>query len=220
MAGIIKASDLKTHSPEQLPSAVHWVEVPDMAKTRESVQRQTAELVAVARREADRIRQQAAQQGLADAQRQAQEFARQELEKRLKTLIPALEKAIDDFQQTRQQWLHRWEKNAITLACAIASRILRREVSADPDIAIAVVRQGLELASGWNSVTVELHPDDLHSLSDKTNVLADNWNRAVEVQFVANPQVEKGSCRVVGTWGQIDQRWSTQLQRIAEELAE
>jgi flagellar assembly protein FliH len=218
MAGIIKAGQWQNHPAEQQPAAVHWAEMPAHAVGMAAVERQAAEILAAARRDAEQIRRQAAQQGKADALHEAQQLAQRELQAQLKTLLPAIQKAVFDFQQMRQQWLDQWQKNAIRLACTIAQHIMRREVTQQPDIPLTLIRESLELASGWNPVTVELHPEDLQALGEQLQELASQWGRTVQVQFAANAEIEKGSCRLVGAWGEIDQRWSAQLERVQEEL--
>ena len=62
--------------------------------------------------------------------------------------LPALGQIGAELQRERQAWLSHWEGAAVRLACAIAARVVRRELRQQPEITIALVREALELAGG------------------------------------------------------------------------
>ncbi len=220
MAGIIKAHQMADGSAPT-PAAVHWMEMSEeLRRLREDAKRQAEAILEAARYEAQAIRQQAEAQGRAEAVIKAEQAARRLMEERLESLLPALQQAEAQLNQMRQQWVYHWEKHLVALACAIAGKILRREVQHQPELALHLVRESLEMASGWNPVTIELHPDDFTALEPHWQQLIRQWSRTVHIDFAPNPELDKGSCRVVGRWGEIDQTFRAQLDRIQKELLE
>ncbi len=71
-----------------------------------------------------------------------------------------MKQAIDSIVTSKQAWLKHWEQQAVRTATAIASRVIRREVSKKPEITLALVREALELAAGGSEVQVQLNPTD------------------------------------------------------------
>jgi flagellar assembly protein FliH len=187
------------------------------------VRRQAEAILAQAREEAVQIRRQAAEQGRADALKAAQQQAnvksQKEVEQRLQTLLPALNAAVADVQQSRSEWRAHWERRAIELAIAIARRVIRREVERKPEIALDLAQEALELAAGAGRVTLCLHPRDYETFGDHARKLATQFAKTLQVEVTPDHEVPPGGCRIVSDFGEIDQRIESQLQRIEEELS-
>lgn len=187
---------------------------------REQALAEAEAIVAQAHEEAARIRAQAELDGLAAAQatlaaRTAESPDRAADESSdggpLIPLARQLERLRDDF-------LRRWERDAVRLAIAVARRVVRREAVEDPQIALELVRESLELAAGQPRVVVSLHPLDLARLDAPLRRLVQELGRTASVEFVGDAQIEPGGCRLTSDQGRIDQQFAAQLQRIADEL--
>lgn len=187
------------------------------------VRRQAESILAKANEDAVRVRRQAAEQGRADAakaaQQEAAEQAKQDLEQRLATLTPALTAAIHEIRQSKEAWRAHWEKNVVSLATAIASRIIRGEVARAPEVTLTLVREALELAAGATRVSLHLHPADHEALGENVQSIVSQFAKTAHAEVVADADVSPGGCRVVTEFGEIDQRIESQLARIEEELS-
>jgi flagellar biosynthesis/type III secretory pathway protein FliH len=146
-------------------------------------------------------------------------MADERLAKELTTLRPALQRAVQEIRDAKQSWLQHWEKGAIHLAAAIAARLIRRELSRDPQITIALVREALELAAGSAQLKIRLNPADHANLHGQIQLVARELAPLAETELIADPQVAPGGCRVETRFGVIDQQFESQLARIEEELA-
>ena len=99
----------------------------------------------------DRARQEAAAvriQAQAEGRQAALAEVEQMIQRQLSTVIPALRQAILDIHQAKQQWLVQWETAGIHLAAEIAKRLIRGELSRQPEIPLNLVREALQLAAG------------------------------------------------------------------------
>jgi flagellar assembly protein FliH len=192
----------------------------------EKVRAEAAEILARARQEAMAIRQKIEKDSRDagyEAGRQAglkeiEKMVEERLAAQLATLRPALAKAIQDIQHAKQAWLRHWEKSAVHLAAAIASRVIRREVARTPEISLTLMRETLELAAGATQVRVHLNPRDYEALKPRAESLAKELCGLAPSQIVADPCVTPGGCRVETAFGTIDQQIEAQLARIEEEL--
>ena len=136
----------------------------------------------------------------------------------MQSLIPALREAVAGIEAAKATWLAHWEKMAVRVAAAIASRVIRREVERAPEITLDLVRETLELAAGSSDVQLRLHPDDLATLGDRASQLAAEIAKVGTARVVGDPRIERGSCRVDTRFGRIDAQFAAQLARIEEEL--
>lgn len=184
----------------------------------DQVRAQAAQIMDAAQREAEKISHRAEEQGRQAALRAAEKVLDEKVNKQMQTLLPALKEAVTSIEQAKQTWLVHWEKTAVRLACRIAARILRREQQKDPQIALAMVKDALELASGSPEIHVHLNPDDHAALGGQVEALVGELSRLAQSKIVSDPAITAGGCRVVTRFGSIDKQFEAQLARIEQEL--
>jgi flagellar assembly protein FliH len=184
----------------------------------QEVRAAAAKIVQEANTEAAAIRQRAEQAGRDAAEQAIAKLLEEKVAARLRTLRPALEKVAQQIGDARGQWLDHWHRCGVQVACAMAERILRRELKDDVAVPQQLVREALELAAGTGRVTIKLSPTDFDHIREHVGQLAQALSNISETDIVADASVSQGGCLVATRFGQIDQRIETQLQRIAEEL--
>lgn len=182
------------------------------------IRAQAAKIIADANAEADAIRARAAEQGRKDAAAAAEKLHDEKLAKQVATLLPALAKTIESVEQSKATWLAHWEKNVIHLAARIAACVVRKEHVADPQIALTLLREALELAAGGGQLTIRLNPNDRSALGAQAEKMAAEFGKLATAELIADPQIAPGGCRIETQFGAIDQSFDAQIARIEEEL--
>jgi flagellar assembly protein FliH len=216
---IIKANSPESSSRLTAAELVELAAPPAATSPHEDRLRdEAARIIAEAKHQAERLRREA----IAEGRREGEQAAREELARRhaeqWATLAPAFEKLVAELRDARQAWLDHWEKSAVGLSVAIARRVLRRELTRQPDVALDLVREALELAAGSDRVRVVLSPADHESLGPRVADLAKELSGLGTVEVAADAAISPGGCRVETRFGQIDQQFEAQLARIEEEL--
>ena len=198
----------------------------------ESARSQGRQLLAQARAEADEVRRQAHAEGLAAGQRQgladaqglvetrAAQIAARLTQEQLQTVLPAFQAAAAGLQIERDRWLAIWEAAAVKLSAAIAEKILRHELSRQPELAVAVVREALQLAAGQPHIKLHLNPHDLAQLKECGHEALGRLAALGEATLVPDENISRGGCLIETQHGVIDARLETQLARITSELLE
>jgi flagellar assembly protein FliH len=184
----------------------------------EQVRREAAQIIAKAQQEAIAISRHAEEAGRQAAMRAAERVLDEKVSQQMATLLPALRQAIDSISQAREDWLLHWEQVAVHVAAQIAARIVRRELSHDPQITLTLVREALELAAGSAEIRLRLHPNDYATLGQQIDQLTAQLTRAGDAKVIADPRITPGGCRVDTRFGTIDQQIEAQLARIEQEL--
>ncbi|HLA84368.1 MAG TPA: FliH/SctL family protein [Thermoguttaceae bacterium] len=219
---IIKATHPDAGRSEAIAclSAVELAELTAQSEPRDGGLRgEAARLVAAATHEAERIRREAAEQGFREGQQAAREELAGRHDEQWSTLRPALDSVVGELRDARHAWLEHWEKTAVRLAVAIARRILRRELTREPAVSLALVREALDLAAGNDQVRVLLSPDDHRELGPQVADLARQLGGLGAVEVAADATITLGGCRVETRFGAIDQQFEAQLARIEEEIS-
>jgi flagellar assembly protein FliH len=172
------------------------------------------QIVAKAQQEAEAIRRRAEQEG----QQAAMQAVEQVVRNQLGTTLPALRQAIEEIQHAKQAWLTHWEASAVHVAAAIAGRLIRRELSRQPEITLTLVREALELASGNSQLRIHMNPADHKALGEHVEMFIKELATLTQAELVADAEITPGGCRVETNFGIIDQQFEAQLERIEEEL--
>ncbi|MFQ5732561.1 MAG: FliH/SctL family protein [Planctomycetaceae bacterium] len=202
-------------------------------RTREATERarrEAGEILAAAQTEARTVRETAFEEarraGLEQSMRDADEeiesrarqLARRQVDEELKTTLPAVRELADALTRERERWLAEWETGVVRLAVAIAERIVRRTVEADPDVTLDVVRDALQLVAGGSQLRIRLHPQDQRRLGEFAGEFARKLADLTDVQFLADDSLSPGGCLLETEHGCVDARLETQLNRIFDEL--
>jgi flagellar assembly protein FliH len=181
----------------------------------DQVRKDAAKLVVQAQQEAAAVRAQAQAQGRQAALAEVDQM----IQRQLATVIPALRQAILDIHQAKQAWLAQWETAGIHLAAAIAKRLIRSELTRQPEIPLTLIREALQLAAGSGQLRVLLSSSDHRALQGQVQLLVKEMSGLGETQIVADPSVSPGGCRVETRFGTVDQTFEAQLARVEEELS-
>ncbi len=216
MAGIIKAAGRSDAAVAGAAQTFHFHDVGESYISR--VRGEAARIVADARQEATRIKSKAVEEGREAAMQAAQASLRTRLDQQLASVLAALHQAAETIDHSRHAWQQHWEQHTVAVACSIAERICRRELSGQPQITLGWVREALELAAGNAEITLRLHAEDHATLATQIETIAKQLAGLGNVRIVADPVITAGGCRVDTEFGSLDLQLEQQLARISEEL--
>jgi flagellar assembly protein FliH len=216
MAGIIKAAGRLEAAATSGLAPFHFDDVGQSYLNR--VRGEAAKIVADARQEATKIKTKAAEEGRQAAIQAAQASLRTRLDQQIASVLAALAQAAQNIEHSRHAWQQHWEQHSVELAAAIATRLCRRELSRQPQIALDWVREALEMAASNAEITLRLNPSDHESLAAQVEAVAKQLSGVASVRIVADAAITAGGCRVDTEFGSLDQQLEAQLARITEEL--
>ncbi len=170
-----------------------------------TVQQRREEVETLAAREA------AQQDGFKRGYEEGQHAAREEIEQlkqRLENVLRALEKplqAIDD--QVRAE--------LVALALAVARQILRREIKADPNHLIGLIREAVkQLPSQTQSLVIHLNPEDAETIRKTIHEVDDKQHWRV----IDDPGLHQGECQIHTETSFIDAGIDALIARLSAEL--
>ena len=150
-----------------------------------------------------------------EVQRRAGELVDQRIGEQLGVLETAAAR-LGDSGEASVEW---WQNTALTLAIAIAGKLLRRQLELRPEDVAGMVSAALQLSAGSRRVEVRMHPLDLELLTgDQALSTSSGLSTLPDDLLVADETLERGDCLVQTTDGRIDARLETLLDRIATEL--
>jgi flagellar biosynthesis/type III secretory pathway protein FliH len=221
MATIIKAASEVQHvsAPEIRTATFDLVDLTSRADEYvEAVRREASKLVQEAHRQAGEVRRSAEEAGRHAALDAANRVLDAKVAQRMKTILPALQQAVQEIADQQANWRRQSEAALVRLAILVAERLVRRQIRECPEIPLTWVRESLELAVGAARITLRLHPLDVEGLGSQVERLIDEIGRLAPARILADEAIGRGGCQVQTEFGAIDMQLATQLQRIEEEL--
>jgi flagellar assembly protein FliH len=159
---------------------------------------------AIALREAEQKIAEAYQNGLRDGD----SAATQRMGGQVKAKVEQLSRSIEQLALHRGKVQREAEPELVRLSLAIARRILRRELSVDPESLLGLVKAGLERIESADTHRVRVHPEHASIVAG----LLEGAARSVEI--AADPGLPVGAVIFETSRGSLDVGLETQLKEI------
>ncbi len=134
--------------------------------------------------------------------------ARQEAEREIQRARAAINEAIEQFAQQREEYFRHAEEEVVSLALAIARRLIHRESQIDPRLLAGLVNYELDQLDAATSVRLFVSPDAL----SYWNEAAQAMSRPVEV--AADKALPPGDARMETVLGSAIVSFERELKEI------
>ncbi len=165
--------------------------------------------------EVERECERRAQEARAAGAREGEEAGRKRAAADLQPVLERLARSAAEISALRARLRREAEEDLVELSIAIARRVLRREIAADPEALKGVIHAALEKLEGREISRVWAHPSHTQML---TAYLRDAGAAAVEV--IADPSREPGAVVFESARGDLDASVETQLREIERGLTD
>jgi len=129
-------------------------------------------------------------------------------------LTARLEQAMFAVAQIRRAILAASEGEMVRLACAVAERVARRELTTDPSIIVGWVREASELLAASDSLTIVLSSDLAASVDEVAFREAISNLATIEIDACLGPM----RCEVRTRIARVDPSLEERIAAVAEDL--
>lgn len=147
---------------------------------------------------------------------EGQAAARNEMNAQIDAMNLRMARAIEEMSGLRKRFRHEAEEDVVSLALAIARRILHRELTMAPDALLGLVKAALEKMEAREVHSVRIRPEDAPMVKQ----FLDKMGLPQKVEVVADPGLERGAAVLDSSRGALDASVETQLQEIERGLAD
>jgi flagellar assembly protein FliH len=151
-----------------------------------------------------------------------EEAVRREMDIRL----PALEQFSNDLNQVSESvltavydWFGQSEQFIASLAIAIATRIVARELTTTEDVSLSIVREALAEVTHAESARIRVNPFAVASLAEQKEALLGLSPSLKNIQISDDPSI-LGGCVIESAGGVIDATIETRISLILNEVRE
>jgi len=134
--------------------------------------------------------------------------------KRADGMLRRMAHTVEELERLKASLVHQTERQVVQLALALARRIVRRELTLDPDLVGAMAHVALERLGDASPATIRLNPEDYAVVSSQRG---ETW-AGTNVSVVPDPALPRGGCHVESAFGVIDASVDAQLGELAAAL--
>ena len=145
-----------------------------------------------------------------EGRREAETAARQAAAQEIAALQHRLLQSIESVATLRPRLRLEAERQVVELAIAVARRVLRRQITIDPDAVAGLVRSALDGLSLREVVSIRCHPASTTSIQTGLERLG----APPALRIEPDPSLEAGAVLVETTYGVLDASVTTQLEEI------
>lgn len=138
----------------------------------------------------------------------------------LDSVLPAMKQTADQMVAERDRWIAHWEAAGVRMSAAIAKRLIRRHIDADPSIVTGMLSEALQLAAGTPHLRLRLNQHDIDLLGGVAEEVVRSMATCKQAEILADNTIDPGGCIIETQHGTIDARIDTMLDKICDELVD
>ncbi|XEC97108.1 FliH/SctL family protein [Paenibacillus tarimensis] len=146
------------------------------------------------------------------------EQAETECSERWRALLEEARTILEQAYETREQIIQEAEPFLVELSCAIAEKIIGKQLAMSPDLALDMIRKALTRRREQGVITLCVSPNQLAYVQAAREELSLAIDSQAELQILPDAQVKEYGCVIRSSFGSIDARIDTQLEEIKHEL--
>ncbi len=161
-----------------------------------------------------KIEQEAYEQGFSAGEEAGRALGLRKLDPTEKLLL----KMIQEINGLKMLILKETEEDMLTIALAVARRILGQEIRLDPGILLNTIQKAIKKIGQTEKITVRLHPDDFEMLAQDVDGMIHPLHKDIVLQFEADIGLSLGDCIVEGEERIVDARRQQQFNLLEETL--
>lgn len=161
-----------------------------------------------------KIEQEAYEQGFAAGEEAGRALGLRKLDPTEKLLL----KMIQEMNGLKMLILKETEEDILTIALAVARRILGQEIRLDPEILLNTIQKAIKKIGQTEKISIRLHPDDFALLSQDADQVIHPLHNDILLKFEADIGLSLGDCIVEGEDRIVDARRQQQFNLLEETL--
>ncbi|MFZ7113240.1 MAG: FliH/SctL family protein [Desulfatiglandales bacterium] len=162
-----------------------------------------------------RLEREAYEKGFEQGQRDGVALEERQIEEKGKQL----EALFSKIRDLRKNIYAEAEKEVLQLSTLIAKKIIRKEISLDPQVIARTIRAALEHLVDKSRLRILINPDDMEEVRRILPEIA-NQAKGGEFHVVEDHSIERGGCILESGFGRINATLEDQLEMLQEEIEE
>lgn len=134
--------------------------------------------------------------------------------KQLEPVLNNFRQALLELSKLKKELYMNVEKETVTLALAIAKKIICHEVKTNKEVVVNVLREASKKVVDNEKIKVRINPSDLKLIEKSKFRFLNSVDNSDNISFEADDTILHGGCIIETNFGDIDARLEKQFQVI------
>lgn len=135
--------------------------------------------------------------------------------RKLSFAAESAEKMIGELKMLKEELMKSSEKEIIGLAFLMAEKVIHKEVSADKEVILSVLRDAIKNMRDKDGVRIRLNPEDYRYITEAKPDFLDSFG---DILIEKDEKIGRGGAVIETHLGSVDARLDQQLNKIRESL--
>ncbi len=144
--------------------------------------------------------------------------ARKLVEEEVAATTVTLAHLIEELTEMRYTLLKAAEVDVLKIAIAVSRRVLRHELSQNPDVVMTYIHEAMKKVGHTETVSIRVHPQHLERLTDERAKLIALIDGAKWLRFEPDLKLIPGECLIETPDRMLDARLDSQISIIEQKL--
>jgi flagellar assembly protein FliH len=136
--------------------------------------------------------------------------------KKAEPVLNNFQQALLELGKIKEEIYMKAEKETVSLALAIARKIVCTEVSTNKEVILNIIKEALKKVLDHKGIKIKVSPADLQFVKDSKLQLLDSIDAAEGIIFEEDHSIREGGCIIETNLGDIDARIDKQIQMVEE----
>lgn len=136
--------------------------------------------------------------------------------KNLKSILDTLGQVVRQLDEIRNEIYRYSEKEVVSLAMGIATKIVRHEATINKNVILNVLKQALKKTVDYDKIKIRVNPSDLQFLKTQHHQFSHLIDNMESIVFEEDETILTGGCLIETNSGDIDARIDKQLEAVEE----
>ncbi len=205
--------DAQTFAEEQVRAAMD-----EAAAVREQAQTEIQQWWNEQRENDEQLQVQLKDDGFRQGYENGLKESEEHLREQYNEMLQEASQILDQAYRLKQQIIQEAEPFLIQLSCAIAEKIISRQLTVEPEWIIELIQSILSRRREKGIITLCVAPAHFSYIQDAREELLLHIDSQAELQIIPDPSVHDHGCVVRSNFGSIDAKIDTQLNEIKNVL--
>jgi flagellar assembly protein FliH len=166
----------------------------------------------------EEVTEQAKRQGMDQGYREGWNQAEAEVAEKYRQMLDEARRILQEAEEQKLRTIFEAEPFLIELSCAIAEKIIGRQLSLSREWIVDMIRKALERKREKGVITICVAPRNFSFVQDWKEELLSCLDSQAELSIVPDVTVKDDGCVIRSAFGSLDARIGTQLTEIKHAL--
>ncbi|AWB44294.1 flagellar assembly protein FliH [Paenibacillus sp. CAA11] len=157
-------------------------------------------------------------EGFHDGYEEGKAQAAANLQQKIDEMMSEAQRVLSEAHVAKDQIIQEAEPFLVELSCAIAEKVIDRQLTNEPDYVIELIKENLGRKREQGILTLCVAPSQFAFVQASREELSLVIDSQAELQILPDSSVKDMGCVIRSAYGSVDARIDTQLSEIKKEL--